>query len=423
MGLLLWGQSRPVTKRMNWTFYDLYYGAAADVRQTSAAFQTLCKRWANEVVDDFFGLRLWFFATREGNFLTTANVMRYTLPAEMSDIIDARQKRSRNFLNIVSGSIFHQRVPDPEQTGTNPSDMVVYGMTAIYQQPSSTISVVSTSASDTQAITVKGESGGWERSESITATGISAAAGTYRFTRISEADAASAAVGTITIKDDQGNTLATIAIGATAATITAQPSSLLAILSSSDSDTSKKVRIGGYDSAGIYAEETVTMSATTPTTATNSTVSYNRLEFITKENTWTGRLTATSNTANRTNARIAPLVLVDEYLDIGLWRIPSDQFDMFVRYRLHPRKMVNDHDTFFPIPQRYYSTLKEGVMAKAWGYLKNENKQGIAQANYERSIQQAKTDDGSRFPADVVMLADDEYGYGGEVKFPLHVDT
>lgn len=392
---------------MNYNFYELYYRACEDIRDTQTSMQDRAKRWTNEIVDDIMGRFPWSFATKNGYVAMPANRHVVALPAEMGAVIAVRQKESDVDLDIVSATQFQAEVPDPTQTGSGPNTAIDYGLCSVKEQPQSAISVVSDSAADGMAVTITGESDGWRREEAETLNGITAQTTAITFGRITSVVAATAPAGTVTIRDDAGNTLGTIAAGETTATITAQPSSLLRVVSSSAadvtssaSDTTKQIRIAGFDGSGIYLEEVIILNGTTAVSSSNR---YNRVELANKSAATAGIVTISSNAGVRTVSMIAPTALLSEYILLGLYPIVTSEITLFVRYTVNPRKMVSDNDMPWPIPQKYVPVIKDGVLMKAWDYLKMPQRSQKAQGDFERGLENMKTDDARRVSSSVVI--------------------
>jgi hypothetical protein len=376
----------------NWNFRELYYGVCEDVRDTSLT--VLAKRWSNEVVDDVMTRQPWSFAKREGHLLTTADTMLYSLPSHWDNITDFRQKDSLRDMEILSAVEFHQRIVKPTATG-EPYWAIYNGIVGYSQTPESLIGLVSTSAADTGTVTVTGISGGWEQSESVTLTGITTAYTTKRYSRVISDVAGSAVTGTITITDDASRTLATIAAAGTTATITSQPASLLSCSSSSTSDdygtdTGQYLRVRGYNGDDVFVEETINLDGTTAALSTNY---FNRYEEIGKYEISTGTITCTSNGGNKTIAKLAPNQLQAEYVEVGFYSVPNAAYDIEVRYSEQPKQMIEDNDSFHPIPAKYFNVLKDGVFVKAWNYLKYPSKAGEAKQSYEFGLKGMWLDD------------------------------
>jgi len=391
----------------NWNFRELYYGVCEDVRDVSLT--TLAKRWSNEVLDDVMTRESWSFAKREGHLLTTANTMFYSLPSHWDNISDFRQKDALRNMERMSGAQFHARIVKPTATG-EPYWAIYNGIVGYYQTPESLIGLTSTSASDTGSVTVTGMSGGWEQSESVTLTGLTIAYTTKRYSRVISVVAGSAVTGTISVTDDASRALASIAAAGTTATISSQPASLISCSSSSTTDdfttdAGQYLRIRGYSGDDVFLEETVELDGTTAALSTNY---YNRIEEIGKYETSTGTITCTSNGGNKTVVKIAPNQLKAEHIEVGFYSVPNAAYDIEVRYSAQPKKMIEDHDSFHPIPTKYFNVLKDGVFVKAWNYLKYPNKSAEAKQSYEFGLKTMWQDDCRRVSTHTRIRSRDE---------------
>lgn len=377
----------------NWNFRQLYYGVCEDVRETTLT--DFAKRWSNEVAEDVMSRQPWSFAKREGHLLTTADTMVYSLPSHWDNITDFRQKDSLRNMRRYTGAQFHEYVRKPTSSG-EPYCAVYFGIVGYNQTPESLISFVSSSAADTGTIALTGISGGWEQSsQTITLTGITAVSSTKRYSRIISAVASAAVTGAITITDDASRTLATIAAAGTTATISSQPASKLAVSSSSTSDdytsdVTQYMSVRGYSGDEVFLEEKIQLDGTASVSSTNY---FNRFEEICKYTEATGIITCTSNGGNKTVAKIAPNELKAEYIQVGFYWVPNAAYDIEIRYSEKAKEMIQDSDSFHPIPAKYFGVLKNGVLMRAWDYLKYPRKSGEAEARYERGLQEMWRDD------------------------------
>lgn len=390
---------------MNWNFRELYYGVCQDVRDTTLT--TLAKRWTNEVIADFYTRKEWNWANGEWAFITTANTMLYSLPPHIGSVISVRDKAARSYMELLSAAQFQQQVPDPTSTGYSRS--AIYHGLVPYKQPlQSAITLVSSSASDTGTVTVRGMCEGYEQSESVTLTGLTEVDTTKTYSKLYSVVAGSAVTGTITLYDAADNSLGTIAAAGTTATISSQPATKLSVVSSSAADAAATdaddiMRIRGYNGDGVYLEETMSLTGTTAAVTANS---YNQLEEVTKKQTSTGIITVTSG--SRTVAKIAPNQLASQYIMLGLFPIPDAAREINLRYKLQPPKLVEDHDGFAPIPQECFPVLKDGVMAKAWDYLKYPQRAQMSLGAYIDGVSRMWAEDARRVPSKARMNAANE---------------
>lgn len=386
---------------MNINFYELYFnGVCKEIRQEGTDVQTLAKRWVNDAVSDFMLRWPWRFAMKEGQHIANTNEHFISLPCQMGQILSIREKESNTDLSLMSAVEFHRDVPDPTYTGT-PYIAVELGLSSVMKQPLFTIYAKSTDATADDVVTIVGDVDGLETSATITLNGVTPVACTTYFNRIYKVsvDVAPAGINYITITDITPTTLATIDAGDTTGTITAQPARPVTIQGSSASDTSTVglVRISGYDGDGIYIEESLTMNGTT---AVNSTNYFNSIEQNAKSAVTTGVFTVSSASPSRTLAKIAPTELEAQFIRIGLYPIPSEPINLFIRYKAIPRKMVLDSDTFWPIPAEYKHIVLEKALSNAWDYMKLPDRGSLCRQNYEMYVDMAKRDDSRRIATD-----------------------
>ena len=116
----------------------------------------------------------------------------------------------------------------------------------------------------------------------------------------------------------------------------------LMLVSSSAVDTSQQVTIFG-NVAGNLSYETVTL---TGTTATQTSLQFENVERLAKNNSTTGFITVTSSRGNYT---IAVLPMGDttasvKYSKVQIFALPTREFDMYVHYYKDPYRLVNDGD-------------------------------------------------------------------------------
>ncbi len=117
-------------------------------------------------------------------------------------------------------------------------------------------------------------------------------------------------------------------------------SSVLAMSSSSTSDTSVTITVVGMTSDG-FANEVVTLNGTTSVTTVQS---YNALTALTKSTTTVGTLTVTSNAAAVTNLKLFPNEFGRSYRQIYMLN-PVDASEVIEYQFLHiPNTLSNDYD-------------------------------------------------------------------------------
>jgi len=165
--------------------------------------------------------------------------------------------------------------------------------------------------------------------------------------------------------------------------VQAQPtaSSVLAVVSSSASDTTQTVVIRGI-SGGVEMIESVTL---TGTSSVNTTNAYTRVKAISKSASTTGKVTVTSNSAAVTLAVLSPEMLTASYKLAVLHYKPSELITIAMPYIIKPLPMTNDYD--FPVID-IGDLLEIGAIADALRY-----KRQFAKANsYEIMFTQQLND-------------------------------
>lgn len=140
--------------------------------------------------------------------------------------------------------------------------------------------------------------------------------------------------------DDTGNPEQFSKLGT--ARIEGQPSSasVVTIVSSSASDTTQKVRVNGTVS-GVDDTELLTLNGTSSVAGSKS---FTALHSITRDNTTTGRVTATTNSGGVTVATFAPNELGITRQMIRLFPVPAGAYSLNVFVVKPPRRMVNAED-------------------------------------------------------------------------------
>ncbi len=146
-------------------------------------------------------------------------------------------------------------------------------------------------------------------------------------------------------------------------TVKEQPTSasVLAISSSSASDTTQSILIRGI-SSGVETYETVTLTGVTPVNTTNS---YTRVKAISKSAATVGSVTITSNSAAVTLALIPKETLETRYKIIKFDKTPSAVVTIKIPYIIKPLPLSQDYD--YPIID-IADLIEEGSLADGWRY-------------------------------------------------------
>lgn len=165
-------------------------------------------------------------------------------------------------------------------------------------------------------------------------------------------------------------------------TVQEQPTSasVIAVSSSSASDTTQTVLIRGIVS-GSETSETVTLTGTTPANSVNS---YTRVKAVSKSGNTTGYITLTSNSAAVTIAVLAPKVNTFYCKRIGLHYVPSTAITVAVPYYIKPLPLVEDYD--YPIID-IADLIELGAKADAWRYKRQGAKANDAETRFAIELQ------------------------------------
>ncbi|HNX03698.1 MAG TPA: hypothetical protein PLE33_08970 [Candidatus Cloacimonas sp.] len=165
-------------------------------------------------------------------------------------------------------------------------------------------------------------------------------------------------------------------------TIQSQPTSasVLAIVSSSASDTSQTIFIRGI-SGGIEVTESVSL---TGTSSANSANSYTRVKSISKSATTAGSVTITANSAAVTVATIAAEELITRYKIFIAHYVPAEVITIALPYTIKPLPLNNDYD--YPVID-IADLLEIGAMADAWRYKKFFSKAQALEIMFAQQLQ------------------------------------
>jgi len=173
--------------------------------------------------------------------------------------------------------------------------------------------------------------------------------------------------------------------------INIQPSSasVLALVSSSPSDTSQVVKIEGLSSAGVLIGEEVTLNGTTPVSTTNS---YARILNRSNNGFLSGILTITSNSGAVTNAVISPRSRQGMYPKLVLYPTPADARTLYYDAYMRLPELVNDNDTSL-LPENYHDAIENYCLYRGYRHKKDYQMAGEAKQAFEQTISQAVLDD------------------------------
>ena len=152
---------------------------------------------------------------------TTSGRMQYALNPELHQVQgNFYIPESNTVLDTIGVDDFNALDPSPDSTSI-PYVSMLPASFPVKQQPHSKLRLVSDSASDTQAVTVHGQSYGRYLSEAVTLTGATAVLTTKEYQKVYRLIAATAAVGTITVtaSSSAGDTALPTVAGAGSVTV------------------------------------------------------------------------------------------------------------------------------------------------------------------------------------------------------------
>ena len=151
--------------------------------------------------------------------------------------------------------------------------------------------------------------------------------------------------------------------------------SVVAITSSSASDTTQTVLIRGIV-GGVETSESVTV---TGTSTANSTNSYTRIKAISKSANTTGFITAKTNGGVVTLAILAPKALTSYYKLLGLHYVPNGVVTLAIPYIVKPLPLTEDYD--YPVIE-IGDAIEKGVIADAYRYKGMMAKANVFEAQF-----------------------------------------
>jgi len=157
--------------------------------------------------------------------------------------------------------------------------------------------------------------------------------------------------------------------------------SVLAIVSSSASDTTQTILIRGV-SSGVETSESVTL---TGLTSVNTTNSYTRVKAISKSAVTVGKITVTSNSGAVTEAILPPKVTESRYKLIGFHYIPSTAIVVAIPYIIKPLPLIENND--YPVID-IADLIEMGAEADAWRYKRQNGKSQQMEAMFSLELQQ-----------------------------------
>jgi len=170
---------------MNKTFADMKSNVGLELQDTSTSFSTLIGKWINRRYFQCLRYINWDAINPSYTVTTVVGTQDYALPRDFGKSVYAVDSTN----NITYEEVrFDDLAGDPSriyQNGNADKYTIYESPVAVQPTATSVVTIVSTSASDTSAsVTIRGESGGVERYETLTTNGVSSVAGTISFSRI-----------------------------------------------------------------------------------------------------------------------------------------------------------------------------------------------------------------------------------------------
>lgn len=166
----------------------------------------------------------------------------------------------------------------------------------------------------------------------------------------------------------------------------------LTVVSSSTADTTQTVVIVGRESTNnLQVSEVITLTGTSSVASAN-TYAIGGLLRISKSAQTSGTITIAGQTSATTFSRISPEERAPRFKRIGLYPIPSSVLTIYLEYYERLRLLVNDAD----VPQmdhKWIWVLREGTLAKMWGYKQNEAAAAQSLILYQRGLKSMQQQD------------------------------
>lgn len=200
----------------NKRFQDIYSNIAAEVRDTSSAFQTIAKRYANDAYDEILKRLIQSNIVeqyRTFSLTVTAGTRTYTAPQDMGEIVYALDTTNARELSIGSETDIYSKHSTAINTTGVPFLIVPKSDSNFMNQPlvSNTLKVSSNSSADTtQSIFYRGFSGSAEVYETVGLSGTSTAQTSNSYDYMLEAVLSAACAGKTTITYSTDGTTASI---------------------------------------------------------------------------------------------------------------------------------------------------------------------------------------------------------------------
>ena len=168
------------------------------------------------------------------------------------------------------------------------------------------------------------------------------------------------------------------------------------VSSSSTSDGSSfRVILVGRNSSGEVVSESLTLNGTTSVTS-STTWAASGLMQVSKSGQTTGTITVYRTTGATVLSELSPEDRAPRYKRLSLYPIPSSAITLYVEYFERLRYLVNNAD----VPQmdhKWIWVLREGALAKAWTYKRNEVAAEIAKGNFDEGLRLMRLQDEANY--------------------------
>ena len=192
----------------NRTLTVMKNNVANAVQDTSTSMLALIQNYINDRLKEIYSrMKLQGYLRTDYSLTTTSGTEDYVLPQDFDTeltVLDTTNKRALTRIDIqqnVAG--FPSQIND---TGTTTHYLILDKTTLTQPTSASTISVSSSSASDTtQTVFIKGyDSNGYEDYESIALTGTTPVVSTKTYSRLKTISKSAATTGTVTLTSNSG---------------------------------------------------------------------------------------------------------------------------------------------------------------------------------------------------------------------------
>ena len=164
------------------------------------------------------------------------------------------------------------------------------------------------------------------------------------------------------------------------------------VVSDSTADTSAfTVRVIGRNSSGEPVGETLTLNGTTNVPSTTTFAAAGLLS-VSKSAATTGTISVYRTTGATLLSELEPDNLNPRFKRISLYPIPSSAITLYLEYLERYRYLTTATD----VPQmdaKWTWVLREGALAKMWGYKQNEVAMTLSQRRFEDGLKLMRAQD------------------------------